>query len=132
MDDVESDLAKLSLDDRIKVVVDDIKSRADLYRAVPAHTIAHLLGIDDSDRPGQGWNFTRYVRRETLVDYLNRHACGSGILDWLEDKVDQHRVPTIDKLRDELDEKGTIDLALLPEDEVHHEFRGSRVLHNET
>jgi hypothetical protein len=118
---VEPDLAKRSLEDRIEAVLEDVKSGADVYRAIPPHQLAELLGINDADEPGgeDGWSFIKYIPREPLADYLERVQCGSEIFDCLKGKVGERRLATIKKLGDEFDKTGKFDLSLLLKKEVY-------------
>jgi cytochrome c len=59
---VELDLSKLSLKERIEAVIPDVKSRADVYREIPPHKLA-----------GGSWASVRkglVRKRETIPRYL--------------------------------------------------------------
>jgi len=84
-------LLTLDLNGRREAVAKDVRSRSPLYRCIPAHDLAEALGIQEADRPGAGWSFTRYAPLLTVEEFARHHSTASEVVYMLEGLVKPER-----------------------------------------
>jgi hypothetical protein len=108
------------MDDRRNAVVHDLHRTSGTFGSVEPHTLAQALGIDDTDRPGGDWSFTRYTRRTTAEEFAKYNSPSSELLYWLEDFVDPERYEELLKYVDGVDSANHPSFSFLSPEERGH------------
>ena len=89
-------LNKLSVEERIAAVAQDVTSGKKRFASIEAHDLAELLGVPQPEQPDDSWSCTIFAERQTLEEYVDLDdSILSEIPDMLEGSASKARVKTI-------------------------------------
>lgn len=80
-------LLSMSLPERIAAVEDDVSSRRDEYASIAPHDLADALGVQQPERPADGWGFATYAEVQSVEEQADQKGSSEGFLDLLKGKV---------------------------------------------
>lgn len=121
MDSSIDKLASLPLEERIKLVTEDVSSKKDEFRDVQSHELAELLGIEDADQPGGDWFFIKYLTAEDVEGFKTSRYPRDEMIYLLEGKIPDERYKELLSLAETVeggDSKFGIDIFITEEDEI--------------
>ena len=78
-------LNKISLEERIAAVAEDLASGKKRFASIEPHDLAELLGVPQPEQPDNSWSLTIYAERQTLEEYVD---LDSGILGEIPEMLD--------------------------------------------
>jgi len=109
-----SDLLALPLDERIKLIQKDVRTRKDRFAAIDPHALAEALGVPNSKMPGgNGWGITAYAEIKSLDDQAAEQDPVSEFVYLLEGKVTGDRFAVLKEEFEKLDESPDLSFDFL-------------------
>jgi hypothetical protein len=64
-------LENLPLEERIRVVGEDVETKKNKFAVLDAFTLAELLEVPEPDHPGDSWSREVYAEKRSLEDYVD-------------------------------------------------------------
>ncbi len=96
-------LLSLPLEERIRIVAEDVVSKKDEFRDIESHELAELLGIDDSWSPGPDWSYGSYFSKEDFDSYIDNYE-KDELFYLLEEEIPDERYKELLSVLEEIEE----------------------------
>ena len=109
-----SDLLALPLDERIKLIQKDVRTRKDRFAGIEPHALAEALGVPNTKMPGgDGWGITAYAEIKSLDDQAAEQDPVSEFVYLLEGKVTDDRFAVLKKEFEKFDDSPELSFDFL-------------------